>query len=141
MRLEALTLRHNYTMKLLTFCFLFLSASLCSQDAGEIAKFETWNIDLGEVTHGSKVDSAFTFTNITDHTIEIDLVSTCECTTAKWTRGPIEPGEIGTINFVFDSSQKEEDEPVDVDVIFLNVNPKSDNPYAAYLQYVYTLKK
>jgi len=74
-------------------------------------------------------------------TIEIDLVSTCECTTAKWTRGPIEPGEIGTINFVFDSSQKEEDEPVDVDVIFLNVNPKSDNPYAAYLQYVYTLKK
>ncbi len=142
MDLLGLTLRHNSTMKLITLCaLLFLSISLPSQDAGEIAKFDTWHIDLGQVTHGSKIDSAFTFTNTTDQPIQIDLVSTCECTEATWTRGPIAPGKTGSINFVFDSSKKEENDPVDVDVIFLNVNPKTDNPYAAYLQYVYTLVK
>ncbi len=118
---------------------LFLSTSLFCQDAGEIARFDTWHIDLGEVQKGSKIDSVFSFTNIIDQPIEIDLVSTCECTEAKWTRGSIAPGETGSIRFIFDSSKKEENEPVDVDIIFLNVNPKTDNPYTAYLQYVYTL--
>jgi len=129
-------------MKIFSLALIFfLALNLQAQDAGEIAKFESWTLDLGTVPHGDKVEGAYTFINISKEPIEIDLVSTCECTDAKWTRGPIQPGESGTISFIFDSSKKEENEPVDVDVIFLNVNPKTDNPYAAYLQYVYDLVK
>jgi len=120
---------------------LLFALTLQSQDAGEIAKFEYSSLDLGKVEQGSKIEGSFPFTNISNQPIEIDLVSTCECTEAKWTRGPIQPGDSGAINFIFDSSKKDENEPVDVDVIFLNVNPKTDNPYAAYLQYVYDLVK
>jgi len=121
--------------------FLLALTSLSAQDASAIAKFDAVTLDLGKVTQGDKVSGVFSFTNITDEAIQIDLVSTCECTDAKWTRGPIAPGKKGEINFVFDSAKKEENEPVDVDIIFLNVNPKTDNPYAAYLQYTYDLVK
>ena len=27
--------------------------------------------------------------------------------------------------------------PIDVDVYFMNINPKTDNPYSIYLQYTF----
>ena len=133
-------MRHKYIMRILSFILLILAnLSLSAQDAGAIAKFNTWALDIGEVKQGGKKSGAFTFTNITDAAIQIDLVSTCECTEATWTKGPIEPGKSGTIEFVFDSNKKEDTEPVDVDVFFLNVNPSTDNPYTAYLQYTFQI--
>lgn len=125
-------------MKLIyTALILFLSTILVGQNAGEIAKFEKEVIELGKIVKGQKVKNQFVFTNITDSDIEIDLVSTCECTEAKWTSGAIAPGEQGKINFTFDSSKKEEVMPIDVDVYFMNINPKTDNPYSIYLQYTF----
>lgn len=117
---------------------LIMSTSLLmGQDASAIVQFETESIHLGKVSKGKKVKEVFTFKNVSAQNVEIDIVSTCECTEAKWTRGPIAPGETGTINFVFDSSQKDEEVPIDVDVYFLNVDPKNGNPYSTFLQYTY----
>lgn len=123
-----------------TTLLLFLSTFLIGQDAGEIAKFEQEIIALGQIEKGQKVKKQFVFTNISDADIEIDLVSTCECTEAKWTSGPVAPGEKGKIDFTFDSNKKDEVMPIDVDVYFMNINPKTDNPYSMYLQYTFDFK-
>ena len=120
-----------------TALLLMLSTFLIGQNAGEIAKFEEEIISLGKIVKGEKVENQFVFTNITDSDIQIDLVSTCECTDAKWTSVPIAPGEKGKIDFTFDSSKKDEVMPIDVDVYFMNINPKTDNPYSIYLQYTF----
>ncbi len=128
-------------MKLVYTTFLLLlSTFLIAQDAGEIAKFEQEIIALGQIEKGQKIKKQFVFTNISDEDIEIDLVSTCECTDAKWTSGAIPPGEQGTIDFTFDSSKKDEVMPIDVDVYFMNINPKTTNPYSMYLQYTFTFR-
>ena len=123
-----------------TVLLCLLSISLIGQDAGEIAKFEQEIIALGTIEKGDKVTNQFVFTNISESDIEIDLVSTCECTEAKWTSGSIAPGEKGTIDFTFDSSKKDEVMPIDVDVYFMNINPKTTNPYSMYLQYTFEFK-
>ncbi len=120
-----------------TALLLLLSTILVGQNAGEIAKFEEEIIALGKIVKGEKVKNQFVFTNITDSDIQIDLVSTCECTAAKWTSAPIAPGEKGKIDFTFDSNKKDEVMPIDVDVYFMNINPKTDNPYSIYLQYTF----
>lgn len=116
---------------------LFSLQGLVAQDGGEIVKFKETTQALGKVVKGSKVKGVFTFENISKEDIEIDIVSTCDCTEAKWTRGPIKPGEKGEIKYTFDSSKKDEVIPVDIDIYFLNVNPKTENPYSIYLKYTF----
>ena len=117
-----------------------LSGSLTAQDASSIVKWGHETIDLGAVKKGDKVNNEFTFTNISSVPVEIDLVSTCECTDAKWTIGEIAPGEQGSIKFTFDSSQKDEEVPIDVDVYFLN-RDANDNPMSTFLSYTFTFVK
>lgn len=128
-------------MKFSSILFILLPFFLQAQDATQIVSIKSITQDLGTIVKGVKKDGKFEFTNTTDHDIEIDLVSTCECTEAKWTRGPIKPGDKGVINFVFDSSKKEHEDNVDIDVYFLNLNPKTGNPYSLFLQYTYHWSK
>jgi len=120
---------------------VILSLSILSlgqaQDASDIVKFDRELIDLGQVKKGNQVTDQFVFTNISDEDVKIDIVSTCECTEAKWSSGVVKPGEKGKIDFTFDSNKKDEVEPVDVDVYFINVNPDTGNPYSIYLQYTF----
>lgn len=106
-----------------------------SQDASDIVSFDSEALDLGIVKKGDLIEGAYTFKNISSEPVQIELVSTCECTEAKWTTKKIKPGETGTISFVFDSSKKEKEETIDVDIYFVNVNPKTGNPYSAFLTY------
>lgn len=108
-----------------------------SQDASSIVKFESETIHLGSVKKGDMVENQFVFTNISDADVEIDIVSTCVCTDAKWPQYPISPGDSATISFIFDSSQKDHVEPVEVDVYFINTNPKTGNPISAFLSYTF----
>jgi hypothetical protein len=124
-------------MRLFLFLFAIVPASLFAQDATAIVKITSLTKDLGTVVKGKKVSNYFEFTNIADKAIEIDLVSTCECTEAKWTRGKILPGEKGKIDFIFDSSKKDKEETIDIDVYFLTINSKTGNPYSLFLQYTY----
>lgn len=100
----------------------------------QLLKFEYESIDIGEVKKGDLVNGVFTFTNTSDEIVAIDLVSTCECTEATWPEGDIEPGATGEITFVFDSGKKDEEEPIDIDVILKNSN-KDGIPYFHYLNY------
>ena len=125
-------------MKTLSFLLLMMTSFIvAAQDGAEIAKFDQEVIHLGKVEKGSTVSKVFTFTNISDEDIQIDMVSTCECTEAKWTVSKVPPGEKGKVEFTFNSNKKEEVEPVDVDVYFFNENPKTGNPYSIYLQYTF----
>ena len=108
-----------------------------AQDASDIVKWSQEMIDLGLVTKGEQVSNEFEFTNISDQDVEIDIVNTCECTDARWPQYPIEPGESAKIKFVFDSTKKDKEEPVEIDVYFVNTNPKNGNPYSTFLSYTF----
>jgi hypothetical protein len=105
----------------------------------------TWReklVDLGTVRKGEKKEMSFQFTNTGNQPIEIELVSSCECTTLEYPQfRTFKPGEKGGIRATFDSSQKDESETIDVDVILRQVDPKTGNPVTYQLKYKYTLVK
>jgi len=112
-----------------------------AQDASDIVKWEQESIALGEVIKGDKVSETFVFTNVSDSDVEIDIVNTCVCTEAKWPQYPIEPGESAKIEFVFDTKEKDDDHPVEIDVYFANIDPETGNPYSTFLSYTFSWAK
>ena len=129
---------------LLPFILLIacLSTSLNAQTKQAQAvdiTFEQKHIDLGKVKRGDKETFKYHFTNTGTEAIEIAIVSGCDCTTLDWTRGKIAPGEKGQIDVIFDSTEKEYSETVDVDMYLKNINPKSDAQYLFILDYVFEL--
>lgn len=106
-----------------------------------LLQFANRALDLGDVKHGDIIKASFYFTNISQDTVIIDLVSSCECTDTDWPRKPILPGDKGEIKITFNSEMKEESEVVDVDVYLLNEDPGTGNTMAEYLTYKYTLIK
>jgi len=105
----------------------------------------TWRekmIDLGAVKKGDKREMSFQFTNTGNQPIEIELVSSCECTTLEYPQfRTFKPGEKGGIRATFDSGQKDDSETIDVEVILRQSDPKTGNPITYLLQYKYNLVK
>ncbi len=102
-------------------------------------QFNTRLIELGEVKKGETKEMQFEFTNVGTDAIEIDLVSSCECTTVEYPRKEIKPGESGKLEVVFDSTEKEESETVDIDIILKNIVPETDAPHFEILNYSFIL--
>lgn len=130
-------------MRLLTVFILFLSLhSLSAQYniKNDYIQFDVKLIDLGEVIKGEKVDSSFTFTNISDEDILIELVSTCDCTEADWPYEVIPPGGQGTIPFTFDSNKKDKDDTVALDIILENEDPKTGEQVFDIVEFKYHLR-
>jgi hypothetical protein len=97
-------------------------------------------VDFGQVRKGDSKTHVFLFSNTGTVPVEIDLITSCECTTLTWDEGRIfEPGASGVLKVVFDSSEKEESETVDIDVILTNVHPETGYPIVYTLQYKYEL--
>jgi len=119
--------------------FLIFGLSLSAQDKAVSLTFEKENIELGKVTKGEKKTFEYTFKNTGTDIIEIEIVSGCDCTTLDWTRGEIKPGESGVIDVIFDSTEKEASETVDVDIYLKNINPVSDSQYLIVLDYTFEL--
>ena len=63
----------------------------------------------------------------------------CVCTTLDWPRKPIQPGEEASISLVFDSTEKEKSETVDIDVTLKNKDPETGNPIFIFLTYQFEL--
>ena len=129
---------------LLFACFSLLSLTAYSQEEGTKAvdlTFDQKHIELGEVVHGEKETFQYHFTNTGTESVEVAIVSGCDCTTLDWTRGPIAPGGKGVIDVIFDSTEKEYSETVDVDLYLKNINPKSDSQYLFILDYTFELIK
>ena len=96
-------------------------------------------IDLGDVKRGEKREFTYEFVNRGDTPLEISIISACDCTTTDYSTRPVPPGESGVIKVIFDSTEKEESEVIDVDIYLENVDAKG-NPIVEMLQYKYNLK-
>ncbi len=67
-------------------------------------KFETEVHDFGTVKEGVQAEHTFKFTNIGKEPLVITNVqASCGCTTPKWTKEPVKPGESGTVTAIYNS--------------------------------------
>lgn len=95
--------------------------------------------NFGTIKEGVIIKRDFTFTNTGDTDLLIEIATgSCGCTVPEWPLEPIKPGETGVIHVTFDSTDKEYDTHVEVNIvantepivteIFLNgrVIPKRD---------------
>ncbi len=127
-------------MRVLFFSWFFIVMSVglsIGQESSGPLQFEEEIVHLGPVKKGSLVKSQFKFTNVSQEDVVIDFLSTCECTEAEWPTSAIKPGESATIEFTFDSSKKDKEESIDLDVILQNTD-KDGNPMFYYLAYDYS---
>ena len=70
--------------------------------------FETYEYNFGTIAQGEKVSHTFIFRNIGDGPLQItDVTTSCGCTASKYSIEPVEPGESGTVEVIFDSYGRE----------------------------------
>ncbi|MBO4670480.1 MAG: DUF1573 domain-containing protein [Bacteroidales bacterium] len=93
-------------LTLLLLCLLALPAS-AQKEFGGIARFDRTVHDFGKIdTRDGAVSCTFDVTNISESTLNIFAVTTtCGCTSAKWTRTDIAPGEKGTIDVTYTNDE------------------------------------
>lgn len=128
-------------LSLILVSILFVVQMAHTQSNTSFIKFDKERIELGDVTKGEKRSFQFEFTNISDEAVKIEMVSSCDCTTLDWPRRKIAPGAKGIIDVVFDSTEKDESETVDVDIYLRNVDKKTGHPALVVVDYTYVLKK
>jgi hypothetical protein len=67
--------------------------------------FNEYEHDFGKVTEGEKIAYTFTYENKGNAPLVISqATTTCGCTVSKYSRKPVQPGDNGTIEVIFDSS-------------------------------------
>ena len=67
-------------------------------------KFEKEVHDFGNVKEGTQAEYVFKFTNIGKEPLVITNVqASCGCTTPKWTKEPVKPGETGQVTAIYNS--------------------------------------
>lgn len=64
----------------------------------------------------------YEFENIGQQSLEIEVVSACDCMEIAWTRTAIPPGGRGKVEIVFDSTGRVGEVSKDIDVIFKNTD-------------------
>jgi len=105
---------------------------------GPSMTFDNPQIDIGEIKRGDKKAMEFHFTNTGTEDLKIEIVSGCECTTLDWPRLPIKPGDSGIISALFDSTEKEKSEIVDIDINLENLDEEG-YPMFVRVQYAFEL--
>ncbi|MCB9281022.1 MAG: DUF1573 domain-containing protein [Lewinellaceae bacterium] len=104
-----------------------------------VMQFEKRVIDLGKVKRGEKREFDFEFTNRGDTPLVIAIVTACECTTTDYSKDAVAPGAKGKIHITFDSTEKEESETIDVDIMLDNETPGTGAPIRELVQYKFDL--
>ena len=112
---------------------------LMAETNGPKLSFDKEFVDLGEVKKGEKRTLFYEMTNTGDEDLVIELVSACDCTTVTYPHKPIKPGETIKFDVVFDSSEKEESEDIDIDIFFTNIDPISEAPLIKTVKYHFDL--
>ncbi len=116
-------------------------ASLVSLKPKYQLTFDTLLVDFGKLRRGEKREYTFGFQNTGTDPVMIDIVTSCDCTTLTWPEAEvIKAGARNQIHAVFDSTEKEESETVDIDVI-LQQRDEKGNPILYILQYKFELIK
>jgi len=112
-----------------------------AQSSAPVMEFKEKFVDFGSVKKGEKREYAYEFTNKGATDIIISLVSACDCTTVQYPEKPVKPGEKGIIHVVFDSTEKEKSEVIDVDIFLDYTDPVTEMPAIVRLQYKFDLVK
>jgi len=81
-------------------------------------------VDFGKIEKGEIRKTEYTFTNTTDVPMQLEIVTTCHCTTLEYPPPTkvFNKGDSGTIYASFDSSEKEKSEKIDITVILQNTD-------------------
>lgn len=139
-----------------SFSVLALQNTLLSETNKYPSILKTWNsvnitgpdmtfdkdfVELGEVKKGEKRTLFYDLTNTGDEALEIELISACDCTKTTYPHKPIQPGETIRIDVIFDSSDKDESEDIDIDIFFTNMDPEVDAPLIRTVKYHFDLVK
>ncbi len=134
------------------FAIAAISTTAQAQDSAEMVKeiakpimtFDKSMIDLGEVKRGEKRSFSYSFTNTGNADLDIDLITACDCTTTNQDdlrRRTFKPGESGILEVTFDSTEKEESETIDIDIILKQFDEEANMPFIEMLQYKFELIK
>ncbi len=105
---------------------------------GPSMTFSSPHKNIGQIKKGDTYEMEFHFSNTGTEDLKIEIVSGCECTTLDWPRKAIKPGESGIISAIFDSTEKEKSETVDIDINLENIDPKSG--YQMFVRVSYTFE-
>jgi hypothetical protein len=80
-----------------------------AQDAGQEnrgdIRFEKFTHDMGTILEGETVGYNFVFTNVGEGPLIInDASASCGCTVPRFSTRPVQPGEKGSVEVMFDST-------------------------------------
>jgi len=92
---------------IMTFMLLGVFTYSAAQKQAEI-KFEKTTHDFGKFSENQPVQKCtFVFTNVGDAPLVINqAIASCGCTAPSYTKKPIQPGETGKIDVVYDGKGK-----------------------------------
>ena len=84
---------------------LFSAAAKAQTTVDDIVSVDKTIHDFGDIYSGTgPVSATFTFKNISDKPFLLfQVVSSCGCTEAEWTREPIQPGKTGTVTATYNN--------------------------------------
>lgn len=99
-----------------------------------IMSFDKDHITLGTVKRGEKRSFSYAFTNTGNTALEIDIITSCNCTTLDYSTTPVPPKGAGKIEVVFDSTEKEASETVDITIVLKNLD---ENKYPMIYELTY----
>ncbi len=106
-----------------------------------IMQFEQRIVDFGKVRKGETREHIYIFRNMGDVPLEIDIASSCDCTSLDYSTTPVAPGATGKIKVVFDSSSKDVKEFIDVDIFLKNTDPANGAPIFERVKYTFDIEK
>lgn len=92
-------------MKTLIYITVLFCLLVSSVWAAPVLVAESLDYDFGQMTQGEKLEYVFRFQNNGDQVLTASQVrSSCGCTAALLSRSRLEPGDIGELKVVFDST-------------------------------------
>jgi len=91
-----------------------------------VLKWDTKMVEFGKIQKGDSRVAEYTFTNTSNVPMQIELVTTCHCTTLEYPPSTkiYKKGDSGTIKATFDSSEKDKSEKIDITIILANTDSK-----------------
>ncbi len=97
--------------------------------------------DFGTVKRGEKRETTFSYTNTGTADLQIEIVTSCHCTSLDYSTEPLAPGEKDVIKAVFDSSDKTESELIDITIILSSTNPKTGYPIVEEVKFTFDIEE
>ena len=113
-----------------------------SYKTGTHYEFDKTFIELGEVKKGDKRIFDFTMKNTGTDNIKIAYVSYCDCTTVEYMKSKeLKSGESMVFDVVFDSSEKDEEETIEIEMELENKDTNTGLPIYLTLDYHFKIVK